>query len=197
MAQLLFDMGLEQEEQFTQAPPSQPRPIAKLPPMPQYDPPTLPAKAKQVSIPIRLTEAPPITTTAAAAATTVNPHYNTAIDYEVNRLSIIDDLALDREEAFAQVYLYPSPYHEAFEEEIDLRTWTPNDHHTAGLVLIQLDNELILGDILKSTPAARIDKWRSRCRGATLLEVKGIPVQTSKDVHNILVNLKQRKFKKF
>jgi hypothetical protein len=34
-------------------------------------------------------------------------------------------------------------------------------------------------------------------RGATLLEVEGIAVQTPKDVYNILTNLKQRQFKKF
>jgi hypothetical protein len=105
-------------------------------------------------------------------------------------------MGLDREETFAQVYLSPSPYFEAFEEEIDLRTWTPNDHHTAGLVFIQKDDALILGDILKSTPAVRINKWRSRCRGAILLEVEGKPVQSTKDVASILENLKQRKFKK-
>jgi hypothetical protein len=66
---------------------------------------------------------------------------------------------LDKEETFAQVYLSPSPYFEAFEEEIDIRTWSPNDHHTAGFMIIQRDNSLILADILKSTPAARINKW--------------------------------------
>jgi hypothetical protein len=163
MAQLLFDMGFEYNEQFVQAPPSQPRPKADWPPISPFDPPSLPSKAKQLYIPIRLTEAPSIPVTAAAAATTVNPYYNTAIDHEVNRLSIIDGMALDHDETFAQVYLSPSPYHEAFEEEIDLRNWTPNDHYTAGLVLIQRDGELILGDILKSTPAACTDKWRSIC----------------------------------
>lgn len=47
LVQELFDMGLEQEEQFVQAPPSQPSPIADWPPMPQYNPPILPVKAKQ------------------------------------------------------------------------------------------------------------------------------------------------------
>lgn len=63
--------------------------------------------------------APTNPVTAVAAATTVNPYYNAAIDYEVNQLSIIGDMTSDRDETFAQVYLSPSPYHEAFEEEID------------------------------------------------------------------------------
>lgn len=63
-------------------------------------------------------------------------------------------MELDKDEAFAQVYLSPSPYFNAFEEEIDIRTWGPNEHHTAVLVIIQRDDSLILADKLKSTPAA-------------------------------------------
>jgi hypothetical protein len=70
-------------------------------------------------------------------------------------------MALDKENTFTQVYLLPSPYFEAFEEEIDIQTRSPNDHHTAGFVFIQRNDALILADILRSTPAAKIDKWRS------------------------------------
>jgi hypothetical protein len=113
-----------------------------------------------------------------------------ALDIEVNQLNIIDvdDMKLDKEETFTQVYLSPSLYFKAFEEEIDIRTWSPNDRHTAGFVFIQRNDSLILEDILQSTPAARIDKWRSRYCGATVLEVEGIPIQTTKDVHDILIN---------
>jgi hypothetical protein len=68
----------------------------------------------------------------------------------VNRLNITEDMQLDKD-----------PYFKAFEEEINLGLWTTNDRHTAGLVLIGKNNRLVLADILKSTPAARIDKWRS------------------------------------
>jgi hypothetical protein len=67
---------------------------------------------------------------------TPHPYHNTAIDFSINRLDIIKDMDLDKEETFAQVYLSPSPYFEAFEEEIDIRTWSPNDHHTAGFMII-------------------------------------------------------------
>jgi hypothetical protein len=127
------------------------------------------------------------------AAKVANPYLNTAVELQSN---IIKDMDFDQEEAFAQVYLSPSPYFEAFEEEIDIRQWTSNDHHTAGLVLVDSNNRLVLADILKSTPAARIDKWRSRCRGAVLLEVEERKVQSAKEVHEILVNLKERDFKK-
>jgi hypothetical protein len=107
-------------------------------------------------------------------------------------LDIIEDMQLDKEEAFAQVYLSPSPYFEAFQEEIDIKHWTTHDHHTAGFVLVSKNDRLVLADILKSTPAARIDKWRSRCRGATVLEVEGRPILSPQDLYNILKNLKDR-----
>jgi hypothetical protein len=70
---------------------------------------------------------------AAAAAKVAGPYFNTAIDATVNKLDIIKDmdldLDLDREEAVAQVYLSPSPYFKAFEEEVDIQTWTSQDHH--------------------------------------------------------------------
>lgn len=197
MAQLLYDMGMEDESLFAMAPPLQPRPISSWPPLPTKLPPQLPSYTKQAPIPLRLTKAPMITPNAAAAAKTNNPYYNTALDLEVNhQLSIIDDMKLDKDEVFAQVYLSPSPYFEVFEEEINIRMWSPNDHHTAGFVFIQRNESLILADILRSTPAAKIDKWRSRCRDATVLEVEGIPVQTTKDVHDVLINLKRQDFTK-
>ncbi len=135
----------------------------------------------------------------AAAAAKVHlpsPYANTAIDHEVNRLNIIDDMKLDKEVVFAQVHLSPSPYFEAFQEEIDLQKWTTNNHHTAGLSLIEQDGQLTLANIIKSTPVARIDKWRSRCHGAILLEVEGQPVHSIKDLESILKNLKAREFER-
>jgi hypothetical protein len=45
---------------------------------------------------------------------------------------------------------------------------------------------------MKSTTAAMIDKWRSRCHGAAVLEVEGRPISSTKEFHNILKNLKDR-----
>jgi hypothetical protein len=52
MAQLLFDMGLEQDLDFSRAPLAQPRPLATFPPIPTNAPPLLPKDAKQRSIPL-------------------------------------------------------------------------------------------------------------------------------------------------
>lgn len=196
MAQLLFDMGLENEEEIAVPPPNQPREIAQWPPIQEMVPTKVPKEALNTPIPLRLTEAPTLRQESARAAKLASPYHGTALDLQVNRLDIIKDMDLEREEVFAQVYLSPSPYFEAFEEELDIRNWTTHDHHTAGLVLVNSNDRLVLADILKSTPAARIDKWRSRCRGATLMEVEGRPVNSAKDVNDILKNLKDRDFKK-
>lgn len=189
--------GLENDEITTMAPPSEPREAAPWPPSPLEESNKVPSKAINSPIPLRLTEAPtPRIKAATTAAKLADPFYGTALDWRINRLDIINDMQLDKEEAFAQVYLSPDPYFEAFEEEINLGLWNKTDHHTAGLVLIQQDGELILGDILKSTQVARIDKWRSRCRGARLLEVEGRPVHSTKEVNDILCNLKDREFRR-
>lgn len=84
MAQLLFDIGLEQDEATYQAPPNKPRPQALWPPNASHDPPKLPTKAIQTPIPLRMTEAPTIRREAAAAAKLAGPYHQTAIDARVN-----------------------------------------------------------------------------------------------------------------
>lgn len=103
-------------------PPNQPRELAHWPPAVEKPPPQLPKFAIGTPLPLPLTEAPTHWMEAAAAAKVAGPYFNTAIDATVNKLDIIKDmdLDLDREEAVAQVYLSPSPYFEAFEEEVDI-----------------------------------------------------------------------------
>lgn len=194
MAQLLYDMGMESETETTMAPPSQPRQQAPWPPICISILKPTPASAKQQVLPLRMSSTPDLKETNARAATTDMPIYQCHSNQapRVHRMSIIEDMQLDKDETFAQIYLSPSAYHEAFEEKINLRQWNINDHHTAGMNLIQRDDRLILASILPSTPAAKIDKWRSRCRGAWLMEVGGLPVSQISDVERILRNLKQR-----
>jgi hypothetical protein len=130
--------------------------------------------------------------TTARAAKLINPYDDTTLHPRYHKLDIIQEMNLDKEDTFAQVYLSPSPYCEAFEDTLDLRKWSSADHHTAGLILQQKGDRLILLSIDKSTPAARIPRWRSRCRGAWLMEVNGIPVSSTTDVTTILQNCKLR-----
>ena len=49
-------------------------------------------------------------------------------------------------------------------------------------------------DILSSSPAARIPKWRSRIRGAWLTAVNGVQVSTIKEVEAILLDAPSANF---
>jgi hypothetical protein len=189
-AQLLYDMGMEHEDCFQCAPPSQPRPAAPYPSIPTKKPTATPTMALNSFLPLRLSETP--TTTAARAAKVENPYEDTILHPRYHKLDIIQEMNLDRDDTFAQIYISPSPYCEAFEETLDLRKWTPRDHQTAGLVLQQKGDRLILISIDKSTPASRIPRWRSRCRGAWIMEINGIPVSSSLDVITTLNNCKRR-----
>lgn len=61
-----------------------------------------------------------------------------------------------KEEVFPQIYISPTPYYDAFEEKLDLRSWIPTDHPTAGLRLVQEDYRVIVITMDPSTPASRI-----------------------------------------
>jgi hypothetical protein len=118
MAQLLYDMGMEATEDGettgkpikTQHAPCPPIPDSKL----SW---TTPNQAKNTPLPLRLSAQPQQKQVGARAATVANPYQGTTMEPRAMRLSIIDDMRLDRGETFAQVYLSPSAYCEAFEEE--------------------------------------------------------------------------------
>ena len=59
------------------------------------------------------------------------------------------------------VYMSPDPYHEAFEQTIDLRKFDLSKHDTGGLSLYARDGRVHLASISPGTPAARIHGWRA------------------------------------
>ena len=78
----------------------------------------------------------------------------------------------------AMIYMSPNPYGRTFEEPLDLRKFDLSKHPTAGLCFITKDGRLILASMDKSSPGARIDKWRSRIRGAWLVSIGDTAVST-------------------
>lgn len=193
MAELLYEMGMEEENAYTTAPVIEPRPPAPYPPSPlQYLKP-VPNEAKARHFPLRMSTPPNAREINARAAHLVlrDQMVEPSETNKLSRLDIIRDMDLDKDEVFGQVYLSPCPFHEAFEETLDIRQWNPsNDHKAAGLSIIQSGDRLILGNIIKSTPAAKIDKWRSRCRGAWITNVDGTPVNSILQVQEILERAK-------
>jgi hypothetical protein len=93
----------------------------------------------------------------------------------------------------AMVYMSPDPYHEAFEQTLDLRKFNFSHHPTAGLSLFEQNGRVHLGTISLSTPAAKLHEWRSRVCGAWLIKVGGITVNSLDDVNKAFHGLDANK----
>jgi hypothetical protein len=89
----------------------------------------------------------------------------------------------------ALVYMSPDPYHEAFEEILDIRHFNLNQHHTASLCLAQVNGRLILGRMTPSTPAAKIPCWQSHIIGAWLIKIGKTKVSNIKEAQHAFQHL--------
>lgn len=162
-AQLLYDLGLSNEHELVTAPILSPIPVASYPPLPTSKPLLLPVRpAKQLPIPFRITESPSTLPTAAAAASAqvpqqpmLDPYANTILETKNPDGTVVDDYGITRRDV-VQVYISPHPYHNAFEEELGLRGFDSVTFPTAGFVFQNVNSRLIVRDIKKSTPAAKI-----------------------------------------
>lgn len=74
------------------------------------------------------------------------------------------------------VYLSPSPFHNAYEETLDLWQYNPTISPTAGLLCDERSLKLYLWEMMKSTLAAKIRAWRSRLHGARITAGDGTPL---------------------
>jgi hypothetical protein len=68
------------------------------------------------------------------------------------------------------VYMSPDPYHESFEQTVDLRKFDLSKHPTGGLELYVRDGWVHLALISPSTPAAQIHDWHARIQGACFIK---------------------------
>ena len=69
------------------------------------------------------------------------------------------------------IYMSPDPYFDAFEQPLDLRKFDFTKHATAGLSLYESDGRIYLAAMSPGTPAAKIPDWRTRVRGAWLIQI--------------------------
>ena len=87
------------------------------------------------------------------------------------------------------VYLSPHPFRNSFEEDFRLRYFDSCKHPTAGLVCIEHNGRLYVKDIQPSSPAAKIQAWRSRIRNAWLIKVDDEEVSKIEDIERIMTRL--------
>ncbi len=95
-----------------------------------------------------------------------------------------DDMATD--------YMSLDPFFDAFEEDLDLRKWSFDKHHTAGLSLLHHNGHLYLGKMTPSSPGAKVDKWRLHLRGARLLKIGSSTVSTIAEADAMFKDLYDR-----
>jgi hypothetical protein len=162
-AQLLYDLGLEVDQLEPQDTEALSTSIP-WPPLPLcYKKPGFllpPLTCLLTPLLLRETLAPSRMLTAAAALTVVHDgtHTSSAQASQVrssNPSDIVSEYLIGKHN-MATVYMSPDPYFEAFEEIIDLRKLDIHKHHTAGLCLMNSDNQLILGGMTPGTPGAKI-----------------------------------------
>jgi len=89
----------------------------------------------------------------------------------------------------ALVYMSPDPYHEAFEETIDLRCFDLSQHRAVGLCLAHSNGCLFLGSMTPGTPAAKIPRWHSRLKGAWLIKIRHHTVTSIAQAHKAFAQL--------
>ena len=75
-----------------------------------------------------------------------------------------------------------NPYHEAFEERLDMRKYRAYNKCAGGMVFDTTGEMLTLTHVVPSSPAARIQVWRTRIRGAWLRKIGDTRVDTEADV---------------
>ncbi len=56
----------------------------------------------------------------------------------------------------AMIYMPPSPYHDAFDEVMDIRRCDFTKYPTASIFLLEKNGQLILAHMSPSTPGAKI-----------------------------------------
>ena len=128
-AQLLYDLGLEDEPISTTCPPAQPIPPALWPPERTPAPSTDISAAIMAHIPTRLSSQPATIATTHRVCS-VTSATAISLEYNINPTDM------------AQVYVSPSPYNDAFDEVLDLRKFNieqsterlacPSSRKTAG-----------------------------------------------------------------
>ena len=79
----------------------------------------------------------------------------------------------------APVYFSPDPYHEVFEERLDMHRYAAYATPAGGMVFDATGDRLVLRDIV---PAAKMPAWRTRIRGVLLQKVGGDVGTTEEEV---------------
>jgi hypothetical protein len=96
---------------------------------------------------------------------------------------------ISKQQDIETVYLSPSSFLDAFEEEVYLRYFDATKFPTGGLDCEEKNGKVYLRQMLPSSPAAKIRAWRSRLRDARLISINDHPIHCIQDIIDIFLLL--------
>jgi len=182
-AQLLYNLGLVNEEDLSPPAAITPVDVASYPPLPKLCPAPLKLNtgARQIPIPFCLTLTPPSLAAAAAkVATPSDPYADTTLQSNPDAL-VVDKYGITKKD-ITQIYVSSHPYCEAFEDEMDLRCFYHYNKPTGGMKFKSVNGRLILEHMEPSSPGNRIHRWRGRLQGTWLRQINDTVVKSPSDV---------------
>jgi hypothetical protein len=187
-AQLLYDLGLKDDDSTTPQPTYTPMrvdtPWPPLPPVPGTKKWFPPCQCLRLPLPLQLTSQP---TLVAAKATRVrSTQSGRAPSRKQIASEVVTEFHIDRRD-MELIYMSPDPYGCAFEAYLDLQKCDLTHHRTAGLRLFTKNERLVHSGMDPSTPGEHIARWRTELQGAWLLSVDGRPVSTPNDIQRALI----------
>jgi hypothetical protein len=96
---------------------------------------------------------------------------------------------ISRRRDIETVYLSPSSFLDAFEEEIYLCHFNATKFPIAGLECEEKNGKVYLRQMILSSPAAKIRAWRSRLRDARIISINDNPVNCIRDISDVFLLL--------
>jgi hypothetical protein len=139
--------------------------------------------ARQMNLPLQESGSPVSYGAKAATLILEDPYTGTALAVNQDALVVDNYGILPRD--VEQVCFSHSAYNDSFKEYLDMTKFYPSNHPAGGMHFIIEDNRLMLHNMAKGSPCAKLKDWRSRLKGARLISVNGIPVQSVADINTI------------
>ena len=149
---------------------------------------TPPPRSLYAPLPLRVTPLPDAAHTPHSANARAARLQSRATTQKKTAAEVVSHYLINSDD-MAMIYVSPDPYATVFEEELNLQKMNLARHPTAGLILFEKDNRLLLASMAPGTPGTRIARWQTRIHGAWLIQIDGTPVTSISDAKAVFTRL--------